>query len=458
MMWPFRSVSSPTQSAYDVALKHFGRTQIAGLTILERTFPVRIRPDLQLAIDAVLREFQIQHFCGVQAQYHEPASLSNCLTKTDEHVRLRCTPPQYQEVDVGDELPVRCLNTGLWMLNSGTHKLALLLSPASRYGETTGLRVEMAGLDSAPTHQVVAGVFRRIESAINQSSSYRGKILSLEQSEHDYRGRQAGIRVHRLRSVSREEIILPAKTLTLLDRNVIGFMKQRENLREKRLSTRKGILFYGPPGTGKTHCIHYLTRAIPGMTTLLITAEQVGLLEEYMTLARLLQPSIVVIEDADLIARDREQIGSACGEALLNKLLNQMDGLNEDSEVLFILTTNRPETLESALAGRPGRIDQAIEFPLPDASGRRQLASMYAGGVTVVDSLLDEIVRKTHGMSAAFMKELMRRSFQFQLERHGQGDLSLADVDAAIEEMLFTGGELNCKLLGASSQAIGFQQ
>lgn len=216
MMWPFRSVSSPTQSAYDIALKHFGRTQIAGLTILERTFPVRIRPDLQLAIDAVLREFQIQHFCGVQAQCHEPASLSNCLTKTDEHVRLRCTPPQYQEVDVGDELPVRCLNTGLWMLNSGMHKLALLLSPASRYGETTGLRVEMAGLDSAPTHQVVAGVFRRIESAINQSSSYRGKILSLEQSEHDYRGRQAGIRVHRLRSVSREEIILPAKTLTLV--------------------------------------------------------------------------------------------------------------------------------------------------------------------------------------------------------------------------------------------------
>lgn len=83
---------------------------------------------------------------------------------------------------------------------------------------------------------------------------------------------------------------------------------------------------------------------------------------------------------------------------------------------------------------------------------------MYAGGVTDVDSLLDEIVRKTHGMSAAFMKELMRRSFQFQLERQGQGNLSLADVDAAIEEMLFTGGELNCKLLGASSQAIGFQQ
>ncbi len=456
-MWPFRSASAQTLSAYDLARRHFGPVQIEALTILERTFPQRIRPDLQLALDEVVRDFQIQHFCGVQAQYHEPASLSNCLTMIDETFRPRCTPPQYQEVDIGDETPVRCLNSGLWMLNSGTHQLALLLSPAGRFGEVTGLRVEMAGLDCSETHEIVNRVFRRLETAINQARSYRGKILSLEQNEHDYRGRQSGIRVHRLRCVSREEIILPAKTLTLLDRNVIGFMNQRDKLRERRLSTRKGILFYGPPGTGKTHCIHYLTRAIPGTTTLLITAEQVGLLEEYMTLARLLQPSIVVIEDADLIARDREQMGSACGEALLNKLLNQMDGLTEDAEIMFILTTNRPEMLEPALAGRPGRIDQAIEFPLPDEAGRRQLAAMYAGGVEVPPPLLDQIVRKTDGMSAAFMKELMRRSYQFQLERQCQDALTIADVDAAIEEMLFAGGELNRTLLGASAHAIGFK-
>jgi ATP-dependent 26S proteasome regulatory subunit len=65
----------------------------------------------------------------------------------------------------------------------------------------------------------------------------------------------------------------------------------------------------------------------------------------------------------------------SCEEPLLNKLLNEMDGLKQDADILFVLTTNRPEQLESALAGRPGRIDQAIEVPLPDEIGRGKLVS-----------------------------------------------------------------------------------
>lgn len=61
---------------------------------------------------------------------------------------------------------------------------------------------------------------------------------------------------------------------------------------------------------------------------------------------------------------------------MLNKLLNEMDGLKEDADILFVLTTNRPEALEAALASRPGRIDQAIEFPLPDKDGRRKLVAL----------------------------------------------------------------------------------
>ena len=143
-------------------------------------------------------------------------------------------------------------------------------------------------------------------------------------------------------------------------------------LAKYRLPTKKGILFYGPPGTGKTHTIHYLAKALEGHTTLVITAEQVGLLSEYMTLARLLQPSLVIMEDVDLIAKDRAQMG-VCEEVFLNKLLNEMDGLNQEADILFILTTNRPEALERALASRPGRVDQAIEFPMPDEVGRAKL-------------------------------------------------------------------------------------
>lgn len=170
-----------------------------------------------------------------------------------------------------------------------------------------------------------------------------------------------------------------------------------------------------------------------------------------MTLARLLQPSIVVLEDADLIARERTEMGSPCEEVLLNKLLNEMDGLKEQADILFILTTNRPESLEAALTARPGRIDQAIEFPLPDEEGREKLVRLYSQGVELSEDTIMAIVKRTERVSPAFIKELMRRSLQFHLERDSSGHLDLPDVESALEEMLFSGGSLNLKLLGAEN-------
>jgi ATP-dependent 26S proteasome regulatory subunit len=194
-----------------------------------------------------------------------------------------------------------------------------------------------------------------------RAGSYRGKVLSLEMSDN-YSGAVSGIRVHRLKTVRREEVILPEKTLALLERNVTRFIEHRDKLHNMRLGIKKGLLFYGPPGTGKTHTIHYLASQMKDHTTLLITADQVALLDEYMQLARFLQPAMVVIEDVDLIARARTSMRNSCEESLLNRLLNEMDGLREDAKVMFVLTKNRPDQLEDALTSRPGRIDQAIEI------------------------------------------------------------------------------------------------
>ena len=183
-------------------------------------------------------------------------------------------------------------------------------------------------------------------------------------------------------------------------------------------------------------------------TTLLITAEQVGLLDEYVQLARFLQPAIVVIEDADLIARSRGSMRGPCEESLLNRLLNEMDGLREDSMILFILTTNAPQDLEAALAGRPGRVDQAIEFPLPDDDGRRKLILLYARGLKLGKEVIRVLERKTKGASAAFIKELMRRSAQYLVQENESKTLQLKHVESALDEMLFSGGSLNVKLLG----------
>ena len=232
-----------------------------------------------------------------------------------------------------------------------------------------------------------------------------------------------------MRYVGREQVILPRQTLDIPGRNILRFVEHRQALEKMGQSCRKGLLFYGPPGTGKTHTIHYLA-ALRGHTTLLISAEQVGEVSEYMTLARLLQPSMVVIEDADLIARERTQMQHVCEEVLLNKLLNEMDGLTEDADILFVLTTNRPEA--RGRAHRPARAHRSGDrVSLPDAEGRRKLVELYAKGAVLAPGITQEIVKRTAN-AAAFIRELMRRAAEFHLDRAAEsganGQDQLPDV------------------------------
>lgn len=429
--------------------KHFHPVTTDKITISERKFPYRVRADLQRAIERLFTNgTTVSHFCGVETDYCGDGIKFTQLV-VDLHSPALSVPPQYEEVDIGEVEPVRCLKNGLWFLHDAGHKYMVLLTPAGHYGQTTGIQFQVATVNGQEGTKKTQAFFKHLESSVLKAESYRGKVLSLELGENSYSGEATGITVHRLRTVKREQVILPRKTLELLERNVIQFVQRREQLSRFRQATRKGILFYGPPGTGKTHTIHYLAGTLPGHTTLLISAEQVGLLSEYMILARLLQPSVVVMEDADLIARERSQMG-VCEEVLLNKLLNEMDGLKEDADILFILTSNRPEALEAALTSRPGRIDQAIEFPLPDDEGREKLIRLYSQGIDFHDDLVQAVVKRTDRVSPAFIKELMRRSVQFHLERSDTGAPELSDVENALEEMLFSGGSLNAKLLGAA--------
>jgi hypothetical protein len=431
---------------------HFRPTPLDNITISERQFPARVRADLQRAIDGLFGSVAtIRHFCGIRKEYaHEGIAFTSLLV--DGHSPAVSVPPEYEEVDVGEDSPIRCLKNGLWLLEQKGTRFAVILGLGGMpYHDPTGLRFQVAVINDPDGTRISQAFFKHLEEAVLEARSYRGKILSLEKNEHSYSGAATGITVHKLRLVERDQVILPAKTLELLERNVVQFVRQRRKLSEFGLATKKGLLFYGPPGTGKTLTIHYLARALEGHTTLLIAAEQVGLLAEYMTLARLLQPSIVVIEDVDLIARERTEMGSPCEEVLLNKLLNEMDGLKEEADILFLLTTNRPAALEAALASRPGRIDQAIEFPLPDVNGREKLVRLYARGVDLGDEVVRTVVERTDRVSPAFIKELMRRSVQFHLEGNGSRRIEWLDVERALDEMLFSGGSLNLKLLGAEN-------
>jgi ATPase family associated with various cellular activities (AAA) len=409
---------------------------------------------LQVALDEYFAGPTKPALHGIRSAYdHETPTLAHLFTRGMMPVEIG--PLQHDDVDIGDPVPTRCLKNGLWLSTNAGMPYAVLLSPAMMYGRIGGMHVEIGVPLGEPGMRFSQEFFERLEKAINGGRTYRGRVISLE-AGIEYSGRGGDVKVHRLRKVGRDEVILPEKTVALLERNVTGFMRVRAQIKSLGLSAKKGLLFYGPPGTGKTHTIHYLASQLTEHTTLLITSEQVGLLDEYFRLARLLQPAMVVIEDVDLIARAREESGGACQEVLLNKLLNEMDGLREEADVLFILTTNRPDQLEPALASRPGRIDQAIEFPLPAETGRAKLIRLYSRGLTLPDGVMNLTVRRTKGASPAFIKELMRRAAQFQIEQGNDGALQQSAVDGALEEMVFSGGALNLKLLGGSVEELGF--
>lgn len=433
--------------ACDVLEWHFDGVPRSKLVTTVRQFPGHMRADVQVAIDRLFAS--AIRLVGInEEQRYETLSISRLLR--DGRYAQAIAPLQYFDLEIGEKSPVKCLDNGLWLCEQSDLRYAVLLCAHREYSRETGIRIEIAVPSGAEGAALVQQCFGELEEAVQAARTYRGKILSLD-ADRDYRGRSQGITVHRLPPVGRDEVILPEQTLRLLDRNVLSFVGTREHLRRLGQSTRKGILLYGPPGTGKTHTIRYLATHLPGHTTLIITAEQMGLLGAYMSLARLLQPSMVVIEDVDLIARDRDEMGP-CEESLLNKLLNEMDGLKEDADILFVLTTNRPEELEGALAGRPGRIDQAIEVPLPDEIGRSKLVRLYGRGLPLEDAVVAEAARRSEGTSCAFIKELMRRLAQASLARDGGNSVISADFDEALDDMLFSGGRLNARLLGGAQQ------
>lgn len=429
---------------------HFAGLAKEDIVTSTRMFPGTMRADLQKAIERLFATDTIRLY-GVQHDHrYDPLSLSRLMQDGDQAKAI--APVQTDDVDTGDDEPVRCLDHAVWLRrDKGVSYVVVLGQLESIRDGSSQIRVEIGVPAGDAGADLTAGLFREMEAGVRSARCYRGRVLSLEKTGR-FSGAGGSIRVHRLGSVRAEHLILPAATRRLIDRNVLTFAAQREKLRALGQSTKKGILLHGLPGTGKTHTIRYLASNLPGHTTLIVTAEQAGLLAEYFTLARLLQPAMLVIEDVDLVARNREQMGSACEEVLLNRILNEMDGLAEDADLFFVLTTNRPEQIEPALASRPGRIDQAIEIPLPDAEGRKRLVLLYAAGLELSHELTVEAVKRTQGVSAAFIKELMRRTAQAAMIHTDGKTPALDDLHQALDEMLFVGGRLNVTLLGGAAE------
>ena len=169
---------------------------------------------------------------------------------------------------------------------------------------------------------------------------------------------------------------------------------------------------------------------------------------------------MVVVEDVDLIAEQRDSRNGQ--HPLLFQLLNEMDGLGEDADVTFLLTTNRADLLEPALAQRPGRVDHAAALPLPDADARRRLMRLYQHDLVLDLASPTAVIAQTEGVTASFLKELLRRAAMYAAEEAAgdRGDaaggaLTVRDahMNAALDELLDSRNQLTRILLGGHAAA-----
>jgi hypothetical protein len=328
----------------------------------------------------------------------------------------------------------------------------LLVRGPGEHNPVQGVTVE-AVADGAGRAQRTIDDIRRLGIARNV---FRGHVIEFGGEVFEFEGR-ALLSFRTRPQVAREEVILPSDLLDGIERQVLGVARHAGRLLASGQHLKRGVLLHGAPGTGKTHTIRYLLGQLSGVTVMLLSGKALRLIAEACSVARTLQPSVIVVEDVDLIAEHRE-FGEGV-HPLLFQLLNEMDGLGEDLDVTFLLTTNRADLLEPALAERPGRVDHAALLPVPDDEARLRLLHLYQGKLRLELAEPDTVISRTDGVTASFMKELLRRAALSAAdesvdEAAGQPiTVTDAHMATALDQLLDTRNQLTRVLLGGQPRS-----
>lgn len=348
------------------------------------------------------------------------------------------------ELDAGRKLA--CVQGGLYLIN-GQPKMALLLRQGSMMDFAGAAPIVIDVM--CENRQSAEKFIKEIQRHMGTNNVYRGKMLSVMDSGT---GSQS-LKFHHIPTITRDQIILPEGLLRRIEKQTVDVGQYSQALKNAGRKLKRGILLHGKPGTGKTMTAMYLASAMKERTVMLVTGRGQGLIQRTCFFARWLEPAMVIIEDVDLIAEERSS-QNQCNTGVLLELMNEMDGLSDDVDVLFVLTTNRPEILEPALAARPGRVDQAYEVPLPDADCRKRMFDVYSKGLTVKVENMEVFIKRTAGASGAFIGELMRKAALFAAPDSDPIVVRDRHLDEAMHEMVVAGGSLTKSLLG--SKDIGF--
>lgn len=226
---------------------------------------------------------------------------------------------------------------------------------------------------------------------------------------------------------------------------IVDYLHDPSKYKEVGASMPKGILLVGPPGTGKT----MLAKAVAGEANVSFFSMSgsefvemfVGMgaakVRDLFKQAKEKSPCIVFIDEIDAIGKKRE--GNIGGnderEQTLNQLLTEMDGFEENSGVIILAATNRPESLDPALT-RPGRFDRRVPVELPDLKGREEILRVHAKKVKASQNIdFSKIARMASGASGAELANIVNEA-ALRAVRNGRKTVTQEDLEESIEVVI----------------------
>lgn len=235
--------------------------------------------------------------------------------------------------------------------------------------------------------------------------------------------------------------------------DIVDFLKNPERYNKLGGRLPKGVLLIGPPGTGKT----LLARAVAGeagvpffyMSGSEFDEVYVGVgakrVRELFSSARAKAPAIVFIDELDAVGGKRNARDAGYHRQTLNQLLNDLDGFDQSTGVIFIAATNHPEVLDKALL-RPGRFDRHVQVELPDVQGRLAILKHHTKKIRLSpEADLFKIARGTPGFSGAELENLANTA-AIEASKQQAKFVSLSNLEWAKDRIMMGSERKNRKV------------